>query len=57
MAIYDNADTLHGPECYLHRLHTIRTPEMQTPRYSIKRTLGLAQTVSPPIQTHPYSEH
>ena len=30
---------------------------MQTPRYSLKRTLGLAPTVSPPIQTHPYSRH
>ena len=38
-------------------LHTIRTPEMRTARYSIKRTLGLAPTVSPPIQTHPYSGH
>ena len=38
-------------------LHIIRTPEMRTPRYSVKRTLGLAPTVSPPIQTHPYSGH
>jgi hypothetical protein len=38
-------------------LHTIRTPEMRTPRYSVKRTLGLAPTVSLPIQTHPHSGH
>ena len=38
-------------------LHAIRPPEMRTPRYSVKRTLGLAPTVSPPIQTHPYSGH
>ena len=36
-------------------LHTNRSPEMRTPRYSIKRTLGLAPAVSLPIQTHPYS--
>ena len=38
-------------------LHTIRPPEMWTPRYSVKRTLGLAPTVPLPIQTHPYSRH
>ena len=38
-------------------LHIIRTPEMWTPRYSVKWTLGLAPTVPPPIQTHPYSGH
>ena len=38
-------------------LPTIRTPEMQTTHYSIKRTLDMAPTVSSPIQTHPYSGH
>ena len=38
-------------------LRTIRTPEMRTPRYSVKRTLDLVLTVSPLIQTHPYSGH
>ena len=38
-------------------LHIIRTPEMRTPRYSVKRTLGLAPTVLPPIRAHPYSGH
>ena len=37
-------------------LHTNMPPEMWTPRYSVKRTLGLAPMVSLPIQTHPYSE-
>ena len=35
----------------------IRIPEMRTPCYSIKLTLGLAPAVSLPIQTHPYSRH
>ena len=38
-------------------LHIIRTPEMRTPRYSIEWTLGLAPTVSLPIQTYPYNRH
>ena len=38
-------------------LHTIRTPQMWTPCYSVKRTLGLAPIVSPSIQTHRYSGH
>ena len=38
-------------------LHTIRTPEMRPPRYSVKRTLDMAPTVSLPIQTHPDSGH
>ena len=33
-------------------LRTIRTPEIRTPRYSVKGTLDLVLTVSPPIQTH-----
>ena len=36
-------------------LHTIRTPEMWPPCYSIKRTLVLSPTVSMPIQTHPHT--
>ena len=32
--------------------HAIRPPEMQTPRYSVKWTLG--STVSLPIQIHPH---
>ena len=35
-------------------VHTNKSPEMWTPRYSVKRTLGLAPTVSPPIQTYSY---
>ena len=31
-------------------LHAIRTPEMWAPHYSLNWTLGLAATVSPPIQ-------
>ena len=38
-------------------LHAVRPPEMWTPHYSVKRTFGLAVTVSPPIQTHPHSKH
>ena len=38
-------------------LHMIRPPEMRTPHYSVKQTLGLAPAVPPPIQTHPYSGH
>ena len=38
-------------------LHTIRTPEMQPPRYSVKQTLHMAPTVSLPMQTHPHSGH
>ena len=34
---------------------TFRTPEMRPPHYSVKRTLHIAPTVSPPIHTHPYS--
>ena len=30
---------------------------MQTPRYSVKRTLGLAPTVSLAMESHPYSGH
>ena len=36
-------------------LHINRPPEMQTPHYSVKWTLGLAPTVLSLIQTHPYS--
>ena len=46
--VYDNADTLSGPECISIDLHTIGTREMQPPRYSVKWTLGLAPTVHPP---------
>ena len=35
-------------------LHTNRPPEMWTPYYSVKRTLGSVLTVSPPLQTHPF---
>ena len=38
-------------------LHTTRTPEMRPPRYSVKRTLGMAPTVPPSMQTHPHSGH
>ena len=38
-------------------LHVLRPPEMQTPHYFIMCILGLAPTVSVPIQTHPYSGH
>ena len=38
-------------------LHTIKPPEMWTPRYFVKRTLGLAPTASLPIKTHPHSGH
>ena len=38
-------------------LHTIRPPEMWTPRPSIQQTLGLVPMVSLPIQTHPHSGH
>ena len=38
-------------------LHTIRTPEMWPPCYSIKKTLSMAPAVSPPMQTHPHSRH
>ena len=53
-----NADTLllqlltSGTACIAY---SILIPEMRTPRYSVKRTLGLAPTVSLPMQTHPYS--
>ena len=54
--ICDNADTLLSLEYHLHRL-TIRTPKIQPPRYSVKRTLGLAPTISPHVQTRPYNGH
>ena len=38
-------------------LCTIRTPEMWPPHYPVGRTLDMAPTVSPPVQTHTYSRH
>ena len=38
-------------------LQTIEPPEMWTPRFSAKRTLGLAPTASSPIQTHHHRGH
>ena len=51
------ADRLFRNGMYLHRQLYKSPSEVQTPRYSIKRTLGMAPTISPPIQTHPYSGH
>ena len=42
---------------YLHRQLYKSPSEMQTAHYSVKWTLGMAPTISPPIQTRPYSGH
>ena len=52
---YNNADTLLGLECHLHRPTYKQTPEMRTPFHSVKQTFYITPTISPPIQTHRYS--